>query len=444
MLKKFVVVVVLGGILGVGAAAAMEYPLEVGVQVVYDVTSSGVNQPMMHIRYEMDIIGLREAGQYEAVWSFKASPGTAQEVLGGAIPLVIGQNGQKQFPMQRQATYLLQEMAESLLPQLPNSFDKAWKGPDLVTGRYYSYSPLPKGPTGMTHCSFAGYGLNNMDQVVGYLTRGEIVFDPRTNFPQSLRFSTVQTQPDGQKTTISQANVTLTSVSKKGSDWAEQRRQEARTFFATISRFDDANLKATTNIAAATVQLEPLRQIWSEYLSTNPSSFFTPLASNHLNMLQMETPVLQQLWMNRKSIVGRAAPTWTLNSLGGSAYSLESMANRPVVIVFWFRGNWESLMALREAADIQTKYGANGLQVVAINVDQTDQMAREALDILALNQHQMLQLRNTDANLLSQYGITFGLPATILLDSNHRIVDLQFGWGQRVFQNLRATINQLF
>jgi peroxiredoxin len=438
--KVFLTVFMLMGlVLGAsGPVAALEYPLQTGQQIIFDATTVGMGQPAMAWRYELWLLGEREPGKFEAVWVFYNNPRQQQESMAGAIPLTIDKKGTKQFPREREVTYILEEAVESFLPDLSKTpaFNAVWKGPTTVTGRYFSYQPVGE-VNKLVRCSFAQYGEDKMDQVVGVLTTGEAFFDPAGNWLKEINFSTTKQAPQGQ-VIISQAVARLSKVVQKDEKWAAKRRDEAKAFFVQLAAHDDILYKANDNLASATLEVAPTVQGWQTFLAQNDASIFAPLARNHLQVMQAELPVLQTLWLSRKKVVGNPAPRWTLKDTAGTAFTLDSVASQPVLLLFWSRNSWESLMAIRELKEMKAAYEPRGLKIFPINLDQTDQEAVDALAALGAN---FTTLRNIDPNLLTVHGIPLGvLPSAVVIDRTKKVTDVHFGWGKRVFKDLRAQI----
>lgn len=423
--------------------AALEYPLQSGLQIIFEATTAAQVAPGQSAapfawRYELWVLGEREQGKFEAVWVFYNAPRTPQEMMGGALPLTLGKTGEKQFPREREATYKLQETIESFLPDLSgmSAFDKVWKGPVTVRGQYISYQPLDEA-NGLVRCSFAQYGEDKMDQVIGVLTTGEAFFDPQSHWLREVQVSTTIQTPQGPQT-VPQATARLVKVVQKDATWVSKRREEARAFFTALQQHDDQLFAANDDLAAATLTLSTLSSAWETFLNENSVSIFAPLARSHLLSMQAELPILQTLWRARKTLVGKTSPKWTLKDTAGGQVSLETLGDYPVLILFWSRLSWESLLAMRELGKIREDYGPKGLVILPINLDQNDQEAIESLKVMGLN---MTTLRNLDPNLLTAYGVPLGmLPSMVVLDRSKKVVDVRYGWGKRVFQELRRRI----
>jgi peroxiredoxin len=419
-------------------ACGLEYPLKAGTQVIFDATTMGVGTSVLTLRYELWILGEREPGKFEAVWVFFNFPRKPDESLAGAIPLTIDTKGTKTFPREREVTYVLQEAIETFIPDLSGvtAFDKVWKGPITVTGRYFSFQPVGQ-EGGFVKCSFAQYGEDKMDEVIGVLTTGDAFFDPQTSWLRAIELASNQRTPQGPMVT-SRASARLVRVLEKDEAWISKRREEAKNFFTALQKHDDLLYKATDDLTSATLTLTPLEQMWQEYLTKNETSLFLALARSHTVVMKSELPVLQGLWLTRKKVVGTTAPGWSLKDPSGTPYSLATLDQRPVLMVFWSKNSWESLMTIRELKQMKQEYEPRGLQILPVNLDANDQDAIKTLNTL---QADLVTLRNTDPNLLAAYGIPLGvLPSAVLLDRNHKIAEVRYGWGKRVMKELREKI----
>jgi peroxiredoxin len=139
-------------------------------------------------------------------------------------------------------------------------------------------------------------------------------------------------------------------------------------------------------------------------------------------------------------VVGGPSPAWTLKDTQGGTYALQSFPN-PILLLFWTRTSWWSLMALRELKEFQNEFQSKGLLILPINVDNTDREATQALTTMGSS---VVTLRNTDPNLVMAYGIPLGMyPSTVLIDKDKKIRDVRYGWGNQVKQELMKRIKDL-
>lgn len=420
------------------AGFALEYPIAVGTHAIFDAHTTVVGQFPTRWRYELWVIDKRKDA-FDAVWAIYSGVGQPNETLAGAVPLTMKADGSKTFPMERQATYSLQEQVESFVPTLPPQFDNVWRGPPSTSGWYCSYQPVEV-LADRVRCSFAQYGVDKIDQIAGMETVGEVYFDTRFNWMRELSFTTKQPMMGGAQFSITQAKITLAQVLQRDEKWAAEHKEEAKDFFNVLKEHDETLLKANDRLSDATINLSPTLNLWQKFLEKSVSSRFHQLAKNQYGVLQASIPSLQQIWSQRKSVVGAPSPAWTLKDTQGGTYALQSFPN-PILLVFWTRTSWWSLMAIRDLKEFQTEFQGKGLLILPINVDNADQDAIQALTAMGSS---VVTLRNTDPNLVMAYGIPLGMyPSSVLIGKDKKIFDVRYGWGNQVKQELKKRIEDL-
>ncbi len=420
-----------------GASEALEYPIESGLQVIYEATTTAPGQFPTRWRYELWVFDEREPGNFDAVWANYTNIGTPQEMVSGAIPFGLTKSGAKQFVAEREATYQIHDQVNTYLPDLSpiSAFQGTWKTPPAVTRWYNSFQV-----TGETEkhfqCRFAQYGVNNLDQIIGTQTVGDVFFDKSTNWPSEIRVQTTQQTPQG-PVQIDQV-VRLTKVINRDASWISSRKEEAKSFFNVLAGHDRELLAANDNLASATIEMAPVFSLWNTWLTNNQTSRFFRIGQTQAQVLANTVPFLQQLWVKRKMAVGRPAPDWTLPDFTGKQYTLSAIPAQPILLVFWTKTKWWGLVAMQELVEIQKEYGDRGLVILPINLDANPQEAAGALNSMGVN---LVSLHNTNPAVLEMYGVPIGMfPATVLIDKNKTIVDVRYGWGRQVVSEIKKRI----
>lgn len=113
-----------------------------------------------------------------------------------------------------------------------------------------------------------------------------------------------------------------------------------------------------------------------------------------------------------ETLMNRRAPHFVRRDLNGRAVNLARFRGKVVLLNFW--ATWcapcEAEMPI--FSQWQREYGARGLQVIGISMDDSDGPVRKAVGRLKLD----YPIAMGDAKLGGQYGGVLGLPLTYLID----------------------------
>ncbi|MGH9534163.1 MAG: TlpA family protein disulfide reductase [Terriglobales bacterium] len=122
-------------------------------------------------------------------------------------------------------------------------------------------------------------------------------------------------------------------------------------------------------------------------------------------------------FMTANSVTGLTAPNFTLTGLNGQRISLAQFKGRPVVLDFWasWCGPCKEEIPFWNA--LQTKYAAQGLQIIGIAEDNGAQPVRQYLAHHPLDYPVAMDL----GALASTYGMPFGLPTTFFINRDGKI-----------------------
>lgn len=123
--------------------------------------------------------------------------------------------------------------------------------------------------------------------------------------------------------------------------------------------------------------------------------------------------------------VGETAPQFTSWDLNGNKVSLADLKGHPVLITFWATWCTACQQELPAVEQIRDRYQAAGLKVLAVNYRETnvDRM-RQFLAGLNVN---LAAVTDTDGSIATAYGVDIGLPISVLLDRNGRVLQIMIG-----------------
>lgn len=115
----------------------------------------------------------------------------------------------------------------------------------------------------------------------------------------------------------------------------------------------------------------------------------------------------------------KAAPTFVRRDLAGRKVRLSDYHGKVVLLSFWATWCASCQEELPRFAEWQKKYGADGLQVLAISMDDSAAAVRRRVRKLHLDYPVVMG----DAKLGEEYGGVLGLPVTYLVDRDGIVVE---------------------
>lgn len=140
--------------------------------------------------------------------------------------------------------------------------------------------------------------------------------------------------------------------------------------------------------------------------------------------------------------LGDRAPGFTLPRIGGGELSLDALGERTRVILFWATWSPRSLEALGDLRALHEQWGAEGLEIVAVNADgerldaARAQAVRERIERLGLPFPVLL---DADLGTYAAYGV-LALPSAVVVDAGGRIAYVLGGYPETLREELKENI----
>lgn len=141
-----------------------------------------------------------------------------------------------------------------------------------------------------------------------------------------------------------------------------------------------------------------------------------------------------------RDMVGKAAPDFTLEKLGGGEVKLSSHESKDIVVLdFWasWCGPCQRLMPIMEK--ISEDYADKDVAFYAVNVGESAEKARTFLENQELD---LLVLLDTELSVAQEYGVT-GIPQTVLVGKDGVVEAVHRGVGQDTEKQLKSELDAL-
>ena len=122
----------------------------------------------------------------------------------------------------------------------------------------------------------------------------------------------------------------------------------------------------------------------------------------------------------------RPAPDFSLTDLDGHPLTLTQFRGKVVVLDFWATWCEPCKIEIPHFIEIQNRYGAQGLQVIGISMDDDEKPVRDFQQQYKVN----YPVAVGHAKLAQAYGGILGLPITFVIDREGRMVKRYIGQTQ--------------
>ena len=138
-------------------------------------------------------------------------------------------------------------------------------------------------------------------------------------------------------------------------------------------------------------------------------------------------------------LVGKPAPDFTLDLMGGEKFHLADRKGSIVVLDFWATWCGPCIQAMPQIERATREFADRGVQLVAVNLQETPAKIRPMLERLKLTPTVAL---DRDGAIARLYGAN-AIPQTVVIDRDGKVARLFVGGGPKLGDQLREAIEAL-
>ncbi len=136
------------------------------------------------------------------------------------------------------------------------------------------------------------------------------------------------------------------------------------------------------------------------------------------------------------ALVGKPAPDIELDLLDGKKFRLSDHKGRIVVLDFWASWCGPCLQVMPQIDKVTHEFADQGVELFAINLEETPDKVKTALDRLKLTTTVAL---DSNGRVAEKYGAT-SIPQTVIIDRSGKVARLFVGGGPRFGDQLRTAL----
>jgi thiol-disulfide isomerase/thioredoxin len=139
------------------------------------------------------------------------------------------------------------------------------------------------------------------------------------------------------------------------------------------------------------------------------------------------------------TLVGKPAPDFELDLLDGKKFRLADHKRKILVLDFWASWCGPCLQVMPQVDRVAREFVGDDVQLVAINLEETPERVKAALERLQLD---MTVALDRQGRVAEKYGAT-SIPQTVVVDREGKVARLFIGGSARFDEQLRGALKNL-
>ncbi len=138
-------------------------------------------------------------------------------------------------------------------------------------------------------------------------------------------------------------------------------------------------------------------------------------------------------------LVGKPAPAIDLEFLNGKRFRVTDYKGKVLVLDFWASWCGPCLQTMPQVEAVAKEFAAHGVVLVGINLEETPQRVKQALERLKLDMQVAI---DRGGRVAERYGAT-AIPQTVIIDGEGKVARLYIGGSPRFDATLRQALRSV-
>ncbi len=232
-------------------------------------------------------------------------------------------------------------------------------------------------------------------------------------------------------------NRSLTGVSKLDATTLSDLATNSSLYFSAIDQYSHLQNVAMNDLSTAAQVLAQAKQVLTDASGKlTDAQFKTPIDT----MIEGHDDLANQIIAMLKAdatLLGKAAPAWTLKDFSGVQHSLSDYQGQVVVLDFWFASCEWCMLAMPRLVELNNQYAHEAFTTIGMNVDNDIKAAQQVESILNSNYTSM------SAQSVYQTYQVQSFPTFMVLDTKGVIQKIFHGYTPTIKEDLESQINPL-
>lgn len=271
----------------------------------------------------------------------------------------------------------------------------------------------------------------------GIESQGTAFFDPQRDLFDRIETSEEQTYTFNGK---GHSTLQLDRVEMHGAEWCGRLASDTDTYIRWQEAYDNLRIEGRNHLKAEEIAAaldELVNSIGAAKEEARSPDWQRELGDLATKCNEGKHRIIE-LARNREENIGKPAPAWTANDLGGISHSQSDYRGKIVVLDFWYRGCFWCVRAMPQIEEVASYFAGQPVVVLGMNTDRNEADARFVAEKLSLNCTTICA-----AEAVKNFDVAIQYPTLIVIDQEGINRDVYHGCTPNLKHKLIESVERL-